>query len=78
MPVRPKGANGCQLAGLTWKAPTTITNSTMVTLRITMPVFTPALSLIPMTSTMVTSTAMTIAGRSNHVPVPASLPVVRS
>ena len=50
----------------------------MVTFKITMAALKLALSLIPFTRTTVTSAAMKMAGRSNHVPVKASRPLVGS
>jgi hypothetical protein len=49
-----------------YPTPTTMTNSTMATLTITIAALNPALSLIPTTSTQVTRTVMTSAGRSNQ------------
>ncbi len=50
----------------------------MATLSITIPALNVALSWMPFTRMMVTSSVMTIAGRSNQVPVPASIPVAGS
>ena len=50
----------------------------MVTFKITMAALKLALSWMPFTRITVTSPTMTIAGRSNHVPVKASCPLVGS
>src|ERR1700704_1193051 len=57
--------NGCQLAGLTKNAPTTMNAMITVTLMATMMLLTVADSDTPMTSSMVTASVMNTAGRLN-------------
>ncbi len=68
-PGTPYGMKGCQFAVLMWRAPRMITKSTTASLRITMAALNPALSRMPITSTTVTSSTMTKAGRFMIAPV---------
>ena len=58
--------------------PTPITKATTSSLTSTMAVLKVALSLIPITSTQVTSAAITTPGRSKYAPVVKNWPVVGS
>src|SRR5437660_11097217 len=60
---------GVQLARLTCDTPTSTTNRTIATLRITMRLFTRADSLIPITSTADISATIPTAGRLMRAPV---------
>src|SRR6478609_4424919 len=60
------GMKGCQLAGFTKNAPTTMKARITVTLMATMMLFTVADSDTPSTSSMVTASVMKTAGRLNN------------
>ena len=70
IPAQPLGENGCQFAGLTYRAPTTMKNTRMMSFRTTMPVLNRADSLIPMTSTHVSRSVIAAAGRFSTMGIP--------
>ena len=70
MPVKPLGANGCQLAGLTQKAPMATKAMTRTILSTTMMLLKRADSLTPTTSSTVRSATMAPAGRLKTMGMP--------
>src|SRR5574343_1089863 len=73
-PLMPYGSAGCQLAGFTCHTATAMNTSTTATLISTTILLTRFDSLIPNASSVVTSMAMTNAGRLNTVVTPGRAP----
>ncbi len=73
-PDMPNGMNGCQLAGCTCRAPTTMNSSTTVTLIATMTLLNRADSRTPNDSTAVMISMISSAGRLNSVCTPGTAP----
>ena len=72
-PPKPKGMNGCQLAGLTCQTARTMKKTMTAILTMTMTRLTRELSLMPRTRRKVRSPMMKIAGRLTIAPVATNL-----
>ena len=70
-PWRPPGKNGCQFAGFTHIAPTTMKNSSVRSFRTTITLLNRADSLTPMTRIHVIAAVMTTARRLQTIGIPA-------